>query len=97
MEVIFASGVLDDVSESAAFYEREVAGLGRVFLDNINTGIQEIRDTPFLYRIIKGEYRRHLISRFPFGIIYKLNGNIIYIVAVMHLRRKPFYWMSEDM
>jgi toxin ParE1/3/4 len=92
MEIIFATGVAEEVSESAAFYENEVEGLGKAFLNEVSDGIDDIRLNPCLYRIIHGDYRRYLISRFPFGIIYKVYGATIYIVAIMHLKRRPYYW-----
>ena len=95
MEIIFATGVLEEVSASADFYETEVEGLGKAFLQKLGEGIEEIKENPFLYRIIKGDIRRHLLSKFPFGIIYRIEEEKIYVVAVMHLRRKPFYWLER--
>ncbi len=34
-------------------------------------------------------------SSFPYGVIYALEGQTIYVAAVMHLRRKPGYWVSR--
>jgi len=36
--------------------------------------------------------RRCLVHRFPYGIIYAIENDTIYIAAVMHLRREPGYW-----
>ncbi|MCZ6674550.1 MAG: type II toxin-antitoxin system RelE/ParE family toxin [Verrucomicrobia bacterium] len=47
------------------------------------------------YRIIQGAFRRHLLARFPYGIIYRIDDDVIYVVAVMHLKRNPGYWKNR--
>ena len=95
MEVIFASGVLEEVSASASYYEKEVKGLGSAFLQKLGDTLGEIKENPLAYRVIRNDFRRHLFVRFPYGIIYKINNDIIYVVAVMHLKRKPGYWIKR--
>jgi toxin ParE1/3/4 len=92
MDVVFSSGALREVKEAAAYYEAEVEGLGRAFLGKLRDGISEIKEFPHASRIIQGDFRRHLLSRFPHGIIYQMQGKTIFIAAVMHLKRKPGYW-----
>lgn len=95
MEIVFSSAALEEVREAAAYYEGEVQGLGRAFLATLQDGVSEIRNFPNASRIIRGDFRRHLLSRFPHGIIYQIHGGTIFIVAVMHLKRKPGYWQNR--
>jgi hypothetical protein len=95
MEVIYASGVLEEVSESADYYEEEVEGLGKTFLGKVHNSIEDIKRNPLMYRIIEGNYRRHLLTRFPFAVIYRIENHKIYVLAVMHLKRSPHYWRSR--
>jgi len=44
----------------------------------------------------EGDSRRILLSRFPFSIIYRVTGHIVEIVAVMHHRRDPGYWVNRE-
>jgi toxin ParE1/3/4 len=41
------------------------------------------------------EIRRVLANRFPYGIPYAPRPNTIYILAVMHLKRRPDYWRDR--
>ncbi len=34
------------------------------------------------------------MRRFPYGLIYRIQSDRVVIVAVMHLKRRPFYWRS---
>ncbi|RLA45335.1 MAG: type II toxin-antitoxin system RelE/ParE family toxin, partial [Gammaproteobacteria bacterium] len=36
-----------------------------------------------------------LLSRFPFSVIYRMSGDTIYVVSVMHNSRKPGYWHAR--
>lgn len=95
MEVIYASGVLEEVSESADYYEKELEDLGKTFLDKVHNAIEDIKRNPLMYRIIQGDYRRHLLARFPFAAIYRIENHKVHILAVMHLKRSPHYWRCQ--
>ena len=95
MEVIYASGVLEEVSKSANYYEEEVEGLGKAFFGKVQDAVKEIKSNPSMYRIIQGDYRRHLLTRFPFAVIYRIENQKIYVLAVMHLKRIPSYWKDR--
>src|SRR5687768_15321939 len=57
--------------------------------------IHHIQQHPTLSRILKGRLRRYLPQRFPYGVIYAVDEDVIYIAAIMHLKRKPGYWVSR--
>lgn len=92
MEVKFSSSALIEVRKTAPHYESQVAGLGRAFVQRLRKGVSEIKNFPLASRIIQGNFRRHLLTRFPHGIIYEIHDKTIFIAAVMHLKRKPGYW-----
>ena len=58
----------------------------------MNAAFTQIRRHPTLWRILKGRFRRFLIHQFPYGVIYTIERQTIYVTAVMHLKRKPGYW-----
>jgi hypothetical protein len=39
--------------------------------------------------------RRFLVRRFPFGVLYQVADDEVFIVAVAHLRRRPSYWRGR--
>ena len=95
MRVVFSTEVWEEVSESENYYEEEVEGLGVAFRVAIKESIEEIKKFPNASRKIYGPFQRYLTQRFPFGIIFRVEGEIIYIVAVAHLKRRPFYWKNR--
>jgi len=44
---------------------------------------------------IDNRYRRAFVRRFPDAVIYRLEADVLYILAVAHLSRKPGYWRNR--
>lgn len=85
----------DEIRQAALFYENSREGLGQEFLNAVESAFDHIQHHPTVWRILKGRFRRYLLHRFPYGVIYAVDGQVIYVAAVMHLKRKPGYWVSR--
>jgi ParE toxin of type II toxin-antitoxin system, parDE len=94
-EIAFHANATEEMRAAAAYYEARERGLGDQFLDEVEEGSQRIRQFPRLWPIYEGEYRRYLLKRFPFGLIYRIDLEHIFIMAVAHLHRRPGYWRSR--
>ena len=86
----------EEMKAAAVYYEERVTGLGSDFLDEIEHGLNRIRQFPLLSSIYEGEYHRYLLKRFPYGLIYRIETEKIFIIAVAHLHRKPGYWRGRE-
>lgn len=95
MNLLFDPEALVEAQKAALFYEDSQPGLGKAFLAGVEAATEEIVRHPLMWRRIKGRFRRYLIPRFPYGLIYAVQGDTIYVAAVMHLKRKPGYWTSR--
>ncbi|MCD4706221.1 MAG: type II toxin-antitoxin system RelE/ParE family toxin [Candidatus Sabulitectum sp.] len=73
-------------------YEECEGGLGYDFSIEVYSAIQNILEYPEAWPILDDEIRRCQTNRFPYGILYSIEENEIFILAVMHLNRKPDYW-----
>ena len=82
--------------EATAFYEAARPGLGSRFVDAVEFGFRRICEQPRCYRCIRGRFRRYLLHQFPYGLIYSIEADCIYVAAVMHLKRKPGYWAGRS-
>jgi len=81
--------------EAADYYERQSTGLGTRFVDAIESGFRQIECSPFTWRCIRGDIRRFLVKTFPFGIVYACQNEQIFVLAIMHLKREPDYWLGR--
>jgi toxin ParE1/3/4 len=84
-----------ELSDAALYYEGESPGLGIKFLDEIEQYIGAIVTNPKAGRKIRGEVRRHILRKFPHGILYSVKDDGIRILAIRSLKRKPNYWVGR--
>lgn len=83
----------EELNAAAAFYEAQATGLGIEFLGEVEAVEQRVRADPALGTPYAAGTRRRLLSRFPFGFIYReRSSDRLEVVALMHLRRHPEYW-----
>jgi plasmid stabilization system protein ParE len=81
--------------EAINYYEDCERSLGYDFSTEVLATIQNIVTYPTAWPVIEEGVRRCLVNRFPFGVIYNIEQNDIFILAVMHLRRHPDYWKNR--
>ena len=86
---------LDEFNEAAVYYEERSAGLGLRFVDAIESGFRQIERSPITWRCMRGDIRRLLVKTFPFGIVYAPIEGEIFVLAIMHLKREPDYWLGR--
>ena len=80
-----------EMQEAAAWHEIQQEGLGREFLARLEQTSRTILQNPNRWRRITGTYRRCFLKQFPYGIIYRVEGDTVFVAVVMHLHRKPGY------
>ncbi|MDH4319239.1 MAG: type II toxin-antitoxin system RelE/ParE family toxin [Desulfobulbaceae bacterium] len=84
-----------EMAEAAVFYETQVESLGLNFLTIVEAAVYGIVDQPDMWPDIGHGIRKRPLRRFPYSILYRLDGDEIIIVAVMHQRRRPSYWLGR--
>ena len=84
-----------EVKEAARYYEERVPGLGFEFISEVRAAIRRILAHPKAWCPLDDEFRRCRTSRFPYGLIYTIEGEDILIVSVMHLHRHPDTWRKN--
>ena len=84
-----------EVAESYGWYQEMAQGLGDDFLTELEESYQAILELPDTWPKFKRGFRRYLLSRFPFAVLYKKLGDMIYVVAIMHQSRRTNYWLDR--
>lgn len=95
MKVIFSSLAKLELDDAIAFYELEHSGLGIDFKEEIKKNIERIKKFPQAAPIERGEIRKSLMHKFPYKILYSIESDHIFIVAIAHQHRKPDYWVDN--
>jgi toxin ParE1/3/4 len=95
-EITFHPEALAELRDAAGYYESCRTGLGSGFLSAFDDAIDGVCLNPQMGQTIQPPYRRWLVGRFPYGIIYREREDAIYILALMHLKRMPGYWILRE-
>ena len=95
MKVRFLSPAEIEMLEASAYYEIQATNLGDDFLNIIEEAVNEIANQPHAWLEIAPKVRRRLVRRFPYSILYAVHDDEIIIVAIMHQKQKPNYWIDR--
>ena len=95
MRVVSHPEADEELEATALWYEERQPGLGDAFLDQFERTLRRIVAEPERWRKIRGDNRKLNFDRFPYAIVYSVRADAIYIKAVMHLHRRPYYWKSR--
>jgi hypothetical protein len=84
-----------EAREAYLWYESQSDGLGRRFMQELETGIELITEAPLIWPKFRRIYHRYLLTKFPFSIYYSVEDSNLYVYAVAHTSRKPYYWKER--
>jgi len=85
----------EEFAEAVRDYAAIDPRLGLRFYDEIARLIRDVCADPRRFRKFDPPARRHLASEFPYAVIYLDQPDRVWIVAVMHLKRRPGYWRKR--
>ena len=85
----------NEFASAARFYEDQRRGLGLDFTLTIQRMYERLPGSPAAGAPFGRRFRRVLVPKFPYGLLYRVEADRIYIIAVMHLHRRPGYWRSR--
>ena len=90
--IVFHHQAETDLIAAAEFYEASRPGLGAEFITEVEEATRALRSYPKIGHRFSRRLRRVLVRRFPYGLLHRLEGEVILIVAVAHARRRPGFW-----
>ena len=85
----FLEDASDDITAGFEWYEAQRVGLGAEFVGAIDGALSPVLEFPESGEVFYRNTRRCLVERFPFEIFYRLEGELIVVVACMHGARDP--------
>ena len=84
-----------ELSDAIDDYEQGSSGRGAAFLAAVERAIADLLAYPESAPVLSGPFRKKVLTRFPYNLIYRIKGNEIRILAVAHQRRRPYYWLGR--
>ncbi len=96
MRVDFSPEAKREFDEGERYYARLVPGLGTRFRAEVRAALMRLRNWPFAAPVERGVIRRLMLNRFPCKLLYSVEAEYIYVIAVAHLHRIPEYWIERN-
>jgi len=84
-----------ELEEAVIYYNDQMSGLGDQFYQNFLTVTHYIAQAPEAWRKVGQHTRRINIKRFPYLVLYVVDGEDILITCIAHQHRNPTYYLKE--
>lgn len=88
-ELIIRNQAQCDIVEILKSYEQKEQGLGAYFLLCLDATFETLKRFPTTPRIVRHEYRRFFVKKFPVSIYYIVRERKIYVDVVEPMMRDP--------
>ena len=84
-----------ELTEAVAYYDGKAPGLGDRFLVEVRSATRYIERYPEIAPVIERDVRAKVLTRFPYTLMYVVQPQELFIVAVAHQSKRPAYWTDR--
>jgi plasmid stabilization system protein ParE len=95
VRVEFSSEAEIEFDEATEWYFERDRELADRFVVDVENTAARIIERPTMLAEIEPGIRRALLHDFPYSLIYRLEPDCIFVLAVMHHKRHPMYWRDR--
>jgi plasmid stabilization system protein ParE len=92
LKVRFLASARGELEAAARHYRERNPSAAVAFRRDVMRAVTWVSAQPLAWPVFGADSRRCLCSRFPYGLIYRVHGDTVVVLAVAHTRRKPGYW-----
>jgi plasmid stabilization system protein ParE len=95
MRVIFSPEARTEFNEAVQYYDQQRQGLGDELRAEIRGFLPRLQRSPLTFPVERGDIRRLILARFPYKLLYSVESDHVYVIALAHRRRAPGYWVDR--
>jgi plasmid stabilization system protein ParE len=95
MKPEFHPAAEQELAAAVTLGEQRGAGLGGELLAEAERVAELLCEAPSIGEPIDARHRRFPMRRFPFALIYRVDGDVLRIIALSHRRQRPGYWRGR--
>ena len=78
-----------EATEIHKWYEARSNGLGSRFANALEECLLGIQRNPKGLQIKKGKFRHDLVPRFPYRVVFTVDGDTVFVYQIRHTSRRP--------
>ena len=75
--------------EAYQWYEEQQSGLGNRFMTELDSCYDKIEVWPASYTKINKNFRHILLNKFPYVVVYMIEGKNVVVYSVFHTSQNP--------
>lgn len=91
MKVKITSVAANHLRAGYHFYEEQEQGAGVYFYECLLAEIDKLTTIAGVHAKYWGKYHRMICSPHPYAVFYKVDGDLVAVMAVVDCRRKPAF------
>jgi plasmid stabilization system protein ParE len=88
-EIIMMDAAYDDLDEAIYYYESQLQSLASRFYRDVLLQFEKLKAKPRYYKFYVEDFRRILLEKFPYLVIYKVIEEQVIIYAIVYSGRDP--------
>ncbi|HYR10362.1 MAG TPA: type II toxin-antitoxin system RelE/ParE family toxin [Longimicrobium sp.] len=85
-----------ETHKTADWYDKDSPTRGDRFVDQVEYALRRIRENPNIGELNDRGERKLLLRKFPYKVVYRTEGERIFVVAVAHQKRRDGYWRRRQ-
>ncbi len=86
-----------EFEEALCWYSERSEQAAKGFDEAVSNALRQIEQAPEHWPLIDRRHRlKFLEKRFPYHIIYRVDDDLLTVIAVAHHRRRPRYWQGRQ-
>ena len=95
MKVLFHPRLRKDIRDTLDYYDQHSVSAGDLFYDCFEKAIEKIKSSPTSCPPLDTFRRRCNLEKFPFHIVYEMDGEYILITVLRHHKRHPSFGLQR--
>lgn len=84
-----------EIADAVRSYDATRPGLGSGFLEQIDACMRNLQDFPELAASVLPGYRRAVVQRFPFIVVYRIVADEVQVLALFPAQADPARLLSR--
>ncbi|MFV3127875.1 type II toxin-antitoxin system RelE/ParE family toxin [Niveispirillum sp. KHB5.9] len=85
----------EDILAAADWYQSQASGMVQPFLSQLRQLQDRIVSMPQIYQERMAYIRVARMQRFPYCLYFRVDADLIVVIALLHERRDPAVWQAR--
>jgi len=91
----FHEGAEAELADAVLYYDERAPGLGDRFVAEVKAATLIIERHPEIAPLIGEGVRAKVVQHFPYSLMYVIDPDGLFVVAVAHQSKRPGYWADR--